>query len=243
MERRFACTACGRCCVGRLPLTLADALAHAGRFPLGLVLAPIRQGHKSHAVTARLGTEIRLPDRRRVAVRIMPSAWIPPAMACPALGPDGLCAIHDAKPSRCRAMPFLAWRDEADQAELLIPRPGWSCDVSATAPVVYRDKKILDRAGFDAERADLESQAKTLRKAVDTLAATTPGLVEALARGREVLLGFTVLLPWLDGADKAALAAAQLEVLGDIVARADGEFQAKYREWIADWERVLRRLG
>ena len=40
MERRFACTACGKCCFGLLPLTIGDALAHADKFPLVVICHP-----------------------------------------------------------------------------------------------------------------------------------------------------------------------------------------------------------
>lgn len=55
------------------------------------------------------------------------------------LTPDDLCGIHAGKPSRCRTMPFFPYTDENDQAANLIPRPGWACDTSNAAPVVYRD--------------------------------------------------------------------------------------------------------
>ena len=74
---------------------------------------PLRQGHKAFALTRRLGTPVRLPERGLVAVRIAPTAYLPPACPpCPALTVDALCAIHADK------------------------RPGWGCDTSAAAPTV-----------------------------------------------------------------------------------------------------------
>ncbi|MGE5503216.1 MAG: YkgJ family cysteine cluster protein, partial [Actinomycetota bacterium] len=162
--RRFACTACGRCCYGWLPLTVDDALAHAHRFPLAMVWTPVRQGHKAFALTARLGTTIRLPGRREAAVRIIPVAYLPPSQACPELAADGRCAIHADKPLRCRTMPFFPYAEEADQAEMLMPRKGWACDVSEAAPVVYRGKEIVERGDWEAERTALKQAVPVLRR-------------------------------------------------------------------------------
>lgn len=40
-------------------------------------------------------------------------------------------------------MLFFAYRDEAGLDNLLLPRPGWACNLFQDAPVVYRDKKWL----------------------------------------------------------------------------------------------------
>ena len=68
---------------------------------------------------------------------------------CPALTEDNKCAIHDRKPSRCRTMPFSPYRDEAHQDDLLVPRDDWECDISADAPLVYRDGESADSLGID----------------------------------------------------------------------------------------------
>lgn len=249
MERRFACTACGKCCFGWLPLTLTDALAHAGLFPLGLMWNPVRQGHKAFALTARLGTTIRLKDRRELAVRITPTAYIPPGLPCPALGADTLCTIQAIKPSRCRTMPFFPYREERDQADLLVPRKGWACDVSATAPVVYRDKAIVEREDFDRERRDLLAQAPVLKAYADALVPTVPGLLNGLIQaaakpiGGDVLLSFATLLPRLAGVDAAEVARRQLPVLADFAERtADlADYPQRYGEWSRDMARLARK--
>lgn len=244
-ERRFACTACGKCCTGWLPLTLDEALAHAGRFPLALVWTPLRQGAKAFAATARIGFELLTRQKKRLAVRVTPTAYIPPSMACPALSSDGLCTIHDAKPLRCRAMPLFAYRDEADQADLLIPRPGWACDVSDQAPVVYRDKTIIVRDAFDAERQALLAQAPALRRYAEAMRASVPSLdltlAEAAAKpgGGHVVMGLASLLRTLEGADRQRLALAQRAVLAQFVQR---EVPAEYRRHYDDWAWELERF-
>ncbi|SEH25641.1 YkgJ family cysteine cluster protein [Magnetospirillum fulvum] len=254
MERRFACTACGKCCYGLLPLTLDDALAHAGRFPLGVMLTPVRPGHKSFDLTLRLGSAVRLPNRRQIAVRISPVSYLPPTLACPELAADGLCAIHRDKPVRCRTMPFFAARDERDQSALLIPRSGWACDVSATAPVVYRDGAIVARDDFEIEARAMRDQAPILRAYAGALVATVPGVVEKLTAaaakpvGGELLVGFSTLLRRLDSVDRAEIAALQVPVLADFAARTGSDpglagFTGQYRAWEQEMTRLARRGG
>ncbi|CAA7622659.1 YkgJ family cysteine cluster protein [Magnetospirillum sp. UT-4] len=248
VERRFACTACGKCCVGRLPLTFAEVPRFAAIFPMAVVLTPVRQGHKAFDTTARLGLTVRLKDKRQVALRVAPNLFLPPAEPCPCRGEDGLCRIHDSKPLRCRAMPFLAWRDEADQAELLIPRPGWACGTGPDAPVVYRDKAVVERAGFDAERADLRVQAALVRAYGEMLGRTVPGFPDTVARAAarpngEVVLSLATLLPMLD-CDLTAIAGAQAAVLATAAERtADSAFRAQYGAWERDMQRLIRRAA
>jgi len=255
MERRFACTACGKCCSGRLPLTLKDALAHAGRFPLAMLWTVVRPGAKSFALTARLGTEVRLGKRKPIAVQITPISYLPPLMACPALAAAGLlCTIHAEKPLRCRTMPFYPYREERDQADLLVPRPGWLCDTSEVAPVVYRDHGIVARCDFDRERRDLVEQAPVLKAYADRLLAMAPDVTAALEQaankpqGGYVVLGFSAVLARLNQIDVAAFARSQMPVLSDFATRTTGlsgaeEFHRYYRDAAAGMARLLARHG
>lgn len=244
-EKHFRCTACGKCCHGWLPLTLADALANAGRFPLAIVWTPIKQGSKAFDLTAKLGVTMRLQDKKQVAIRIMPTAYVPPSLPCPALTPDNLCGIQEAKPLRCRTMPFFPYAEEASQAEQLVPRSGWTCDISVTAPVVYRDKAILDRADFDREREELIRQTPLLRKYAENLAASIPtlsNLVMQAARkpgGGHVVLSFASLLRHLRDVDKESVAIQQAPVLAAFEAKVAerpelAEYLRNYRDWA--WE-------
>lgn len=250
MERRFKCTACGKCCFGWLPLTIGDALAHADRFPLAMIWTPVRQGSKSFSLIGQLGTTVTLPTRRQIAVRISPTAYIPPSLPCPALTPEGLCGIHADKPSRCRAMPFSPYQDESDQVDLLIPRSGWACDTSGAAPVVYRDKKILDREDFDRERKDVFDQAPILRAYADWLLASSPTLTQELARvamkpaGGHVVFNFSSLIPRLPKVDIFDVARKQLPVMNEFSVRTAGvaalaEYHRHYSKCAAEMERVL----
>lgn len=249
-ERHFACTACGKCCYGLLPLTLADACAHADRFPLGVLWMPVRPNQRAHAITARIGTSVRLRDRRSVAVRITAVSYVPPSLPCPALSPDGKCSIHDSKPARCRTMPFFPYVDDAEQAAQLVPRKGWECDVSEAAPIVLRDRNILDRGDFDAERNQLLAQAPLLRRYAEATLAATPGLLDKLGMvasrplGGELLLGMSTLLPHWPDIDAQDFARRQQKVLGDFSSLVGddatvSEFAHRYRQWGREMGRIL----
>lgn len=240
MARHFACTACGKCCHGVLPLTIDEALAHAGRFPLAVMFVPVRARAKSFDLTRRLGVTL----DKKTALRVMPVAYLPKDAPCPALDGQGLCTIHHAKPVRCRAMPFFGWRDEADQGDLLVPRPGWACDVSAAAPTVYDGGHITEPEAFAAERAALEAQAPTLRAYAERLLPMAAGLGQALAAlaakpmGGEVFVGFSTLLRRLPGVDRAAIAQAQLPVLRHWAGRGDAAYGRNLAGFIAETERL-----
>lgn len=247
--RHFRCTACGKCCAGWLPLTISDALLHAGRFPLAVVWTPVRQAAKDFAATERLGFTFRTPDKKTVAVRICPTAYIPPTMTCPALTADNLCAIHGAKPLRCKAMPFFPYRDEGHQADLLIPRAGWDCDVSPSAPSVYDGKTIVDRADFDAERAELLAQAPLIRSYAQRLLETVPAMGGSLAKallkpgGGHVAVSFASLLRHLPNEDRSRIAARQIGALTEASHRLGTESGwAEYRRNYQDWAWEMERL-
>ncbi|MCW5699872.1 MAG: YkgJ family cysteine cluster protein [Rhodospirillales bacterium] len=252
MEFHFLCTACGKCCFGWLPLTLKDALTHAGRFPLAVIWTPVKPASKAYDITAKLGLATRTLNKKRLAVRIAPTAYIPPSLPCPALNADNLCEIHSDKPSRCRTMPFSPYREESDQRELLVPRPGWACATSPEAPVVYRDKTPVDRDDFDRECRDLIAQAPILRTYGEWLLATVPGMIENLGRaaakprGGHMAVSFASLLRRLGDVDKPAIAEAQLAVLGEFASKvadqpALAEYSRNYSAWAWEMERLTRR--
>ncbi|ALJ33948.1 YkgJ family cysteine cluster protein [Azospirillum brasilense] len=252
MEPRFACTACGKCCHGLLPLTLTDAVAHAVRFPLALVWTVVRSNAKSYDLATRLGTSVRLPNRKTVAVLIQPSAYLPNHFPCPALQPDNLCGIHSDKPSRCRTMPFYPYREEKDQADLLVPRKGWECDVSAEAPVVYRNHAILDRTNFDRERAELLEQAPVMRTYADYVLKYMPWIVNDLAKmaaapaGGKLVTSLSSFLTATRRTDARELAAAQAPLMQAMAERtrtdpALADLHKNYAGWAKEMERLAQR--
>lgn len=251
--RHFQCTICGQCCYGLLPLTCKDAFANAARFPLGFVWTALRQGSKDYAMTATLGTTLTLAHRKELAVMITPTAYLPKSFPCPALGDDNRCSIHLNKPSRCRTMPFYPYRDERYQAELLKPRPGWACDTSTAAPVVFKDHQIVLRDDFDQERQALLEQAPVLRRYADYMFKYSPWLVGALTQAssqtktRSVVTSLSSFLTATRNADAGRLARLQLPVLNDYATRTGGdaqlaEFHQNYRNWFQEMTYLSQRL-
>lgn len=182
MAHRFQCTACGKCCYGQLPLTISDAFSHAGRFPLAMVWTPVRQDSKDFAMVAHLGAVFDLPNRKKLAALIVPTAYLPPMFPCPVLGDDKLCGIQADKPLRCRTMPFYPYRDEQYQVELLTLQPGWECDISEIAPIVFESKSITIREDFDQEREALEQQHPHIQRYADYMLKYTPKLIDSLVK-------------------------------------------------------------
>lgn len=252
MERHFGCTACGKCCYGWLPLTLNDALAHAGRFPLALVWSVVPQGTKSFPLAARLGVTLAPNKRTKIAVLIVPTAWIPPSFPCPVLNDEGLCGIHDNKPLRCRTMPFYPYREESDQADMLVPRKGWACDISAAAPVVYRDKAIVERADFDRERDELLAQAPVMQRYAEYMLKYSPGIAGNLAAlatrpNGNVVTSLSSFFTAIRQPDAAQLAAQQLPVLRAFAEKTAAvaelaEYHRNYAGWAKEMEYLASRI-
>lgn len=243
MERRFSCTVCGKCCQGWLPLSIKDALSFAHLFPLGVLWSTVRQGARSFGLAQRLGVQL----DRKTALRMTPLAYIPPSMACPALGKDMRCAIHEQKPLRCRAMPFSADREENDQDDLLIPRSGWLCDVSGDAETVYRGGRILSREDFDGERLALEADATILKNYGEFLLKSAPafkGELERLAKrpaGGQMVLKISSLLRKVPGCDLPGVAARQATVLRDFLSQIEADpaltaYRNNYSDWLAEMQ-------
>jgi Fe-S-cluster containining protein len=213
-----------------------------------MIWTTLRQGAKAFALTVELGTAVKLKNRKQIAVQIAPTAYIPPSFPCPALAPDGLCGIHADKPARCRTMPFSPYREERDQDDLLVPKPGWLCDTSAAAPVVYRDGEVVGREDFDRERRALRDKAATLRAYADRLA-TNPEVAAAVEkaakkpRGGYVVLNFSTILPRLPQVDAAAFSRLQLPVLTEFAERtADDTELADYHRYYRDNAAAMARF-
>ncbi len=248
MDRHFQCTACGKCCVGLLPLTLDDALRHAARFPLALVWTPVPQGVRAFALSSRIGTPMRLGNRQKIAAVITLAAYLPPAFPCPELMADGRCGIHSDKPLRCRTMPFYPYRDEQDQADLLVPRKGWACDTTAAAPLVYQDKAIVERSDFDLERRALLEQAPLMRTYAEYALKYMPGIMDKLGAlvqkpGSNLITSLSSFLTAVRQFDPAAIAAQQLPVLeAYAVKTADTPGLEEYQRNYAGWAKEMAYL-
>lgn len=253
MAHRFLCTACGKCCYGQIPLTVQDAWVHAQRFPLAMVWSPVREGSKDFKSVARFGTVVSVPKAKNLAVLIVPTAYLPPSFACPELTPDNLCAIHQQKPARCRTMPFYPYRDEQFQAELLVPRPGWLCDTSASAPIVFTDKQIVDRAEFDFELQALQEQHATILRYAEYMFKYTPQLRESLAKvaanpkAGQVVTSLSSFLTAIRHPDAQGIAGQQLPLLQHYAEQTAGQsdlqdFHRNYLQWMKEMRFLVDRV-
>jgi Fe-S-cluster containining protein len=250
MVRHFHCTACGKCCHGQLPLTCKDALANATRFPLCFVWTPLRQGSKDYPLVATLGTTIKLADRKELAVLIVPTAYLPSSFPCPALGEDNLCGIHNNKPSRCKTMPFYPYRAERYQADLLTPRPGWACDTSTSASVVFENNKIVFRDDFDHERQELLEQVPILRRYAEYMLKYSPSLINSLmhaaskTKAGHVVTSLSSFLTATKSADAKKIAQQQLPILKTYVEKTAGLTQLAdfYRNYL-NWSKEMAYLS
>ncbi len=242
MTKRFQCTACGKCCYGQLPLTWKDAFHNVERFPLCIVWTPVPQNSKDFKLTAELGAVIKLPDRKEIAVQITPTSFIPSTFPCPELREDNLCGIHSDKPARCKAMPFYPYRDEKFQAELIVIRPDWKCDTSETAPIVYQDKKIIDREDFDRERIDLVDQVPLLRRYVEYMLKYSHVLLNNLmvasmkTNGAQVITSLSSFLTATRNPDAKEIAQKQVLVLTKYIEKTGSDpklsdFHKNYVNW------------
>ncbi len=148
-------------------------------------------------------------------------------------------------------MPFSAYRDEKDQDDLMIPRSGWVCDTTHQAPVVYRDKSIIDRQEFEVERAQLVRDAAILKPYAEWLLDSVPSLRMELHKvamkpaGGQLLVAFSTLIPRLPKVDIFAFAEKQFPVMTAFAERTAGEaglvdFHQRYVDSAAEWEKVAR---
>lgn len=250
MTKHFKCTACGKCCFGQLPLTWRDAVDNADRFPLGLVWSPVLQSSKDFKMVSELGATISLPDRKQLAVLIVPTSFIPSSFSCPALRDDNLCAIHEHKPSRCRAMPFYAYREERFQAEVIVPRKDWECDTSESAPLIYDNGKILDSQDFDRERQELLEQGSLIKNYAQYMLKYTHGLTTSLSlaaakpKGGHIVTGLSSFLTATKYSETPALAKRQLPVLEKYrELTASNPQTAEFHRYYSAWAKEMRYLA
>ena len=188
MERRFACTQCGKCCNRAPELELGEAAALADVFVLRLML-------RIYSLPRALGDyESELPREpasaefygsKRLLSQFAAASW--PAKvqrgtaivdyvqylslsvlpldlgigACPALGGDS-CTIYPRRPLSCRSVPLHYSRPAAAAArdlDAFVATPGFLCDTGPDAPLVIASG-IADQAML-AARTEAVAQAST----------------------------------------------------------------------------------
>lgn len=245
MTRHFRCTACGKCCYGQLPLTWRDAEANAHLFPLGMVWTPVPQTSKDFKLATQIGARVRLPDRRELAVLIVPTSFIPATIACPALIDGKLCGIHETKPARCKTMPLYPYRDERFQAEVLKFKDGWECDTSDSAPIVYENSKITDPKDFTEERTQIMEEAQMIQRYAEYMQKYTPSLLGQLAlastspKPKHIVTSLSTFMTATRYPHAKELAARQIPVLRESIAKVSAhseltEFRRHYESWLKE---------
>lgn len=252
MEHHFRCTGCGKCCHGQVWLNLADAFAHAHRFPLAFIWTPVHAENRDFPLAATMGPTIQLTAKKQLAVVIAAASYLPPSFACPALREDKLCGIHDSKPARCRTMPFSPYREERYQAELLKPLREWDCDMSETAPIVIRDKGLVLREDFDAERRAILADTPAIRKYAEYMVKYTPDIVNELAKAAlkpkagQIVTSLSSFLTATRNPDAKQIATSQQSILSRYAEKTAGskeleEFHRRYAAWSKEMSYLANR--
>jgi Fe-S-cluster containining protein len=183
-ELRFACTQCGACCNRSPEVALSEAAALADVFVFRLMfrlyeLPRTLAGYLASGVTTAGSGEEYYESKRLLAafaarkysmkrrhggktvdyrryLTISALTLDAGAGACAALS-GGRCGIYARRPLACRTVPFHYSRPEASAERALkafVETPGYGCDTSVDAPVVFAAGRIVDpearRARSDA---------------------------------------------------------------------------------------------
>ncbi|HZC38311.1 MAG TPA: YkgJ family cysteine cluster protein [Sphingomicrobium sp.] len=169
--RRFACTACGKCCNRSPEVELSEAAALADVFVFRLMFrlyslprtfessrSPYENAETFYqkkrllaAHAARKYPQKIMQDGHRVErtqyLMISALALDTRSGACAALS-DGRCGIYDRRPLGCRTVPFHYSRADAlaeRDLDAFVATPGYACDAGEGAPVVVESGRIVDR--------------------------------------------------------------------------------------------------
>jgi hypothetical protein len=88
---------------------------------------------------------------------------------------------------KATALPNDAYavHEENYQANCLVTRKGWRCDTTEKAPVIYQNKRILDRTNFDNERNALLAQAPVFRTYATKLFQHNPALMARVTKAAQ----------------------------------------------------------
>ncbi len=250
MTRHFRCTACGKCCYGQLPLTWRDAEANAHLFPLGMVWTPVAQASKDFKLASQLGKTIKLPDRKELAILVVPTSFIPATRPCPALVDNKLCGIHEQKPARCRTMPFYPYREERFQNEVIKIKADWECDTSEAAPVIYADSKVLDSVDFNIERTQIESEVPMMQRYVEYMMKYTPTLANQLVlastsgKAKHIVTSLSSFITATRYQGAKTLARRQIPVLQAAIDHAkDKPELAEFLRYYESWHKEMSYLS
>lgn len=192
--RRFACTACGRCCDRGPEMEIGEAAALADRFSLSLIFKVHSLPTSERSPWARrwrgvlgttLGVRQALDEQRRqlkpfAALRrvdrardrqifLTLSAMVDDdgAKSCPALF-DGRCSIYERRPLTCRTVPLHYSRAPSTlQAYLdgFTATAGYACETIAAPPILARGQVQVEEVRRAREEALLVASGDSTWKA------------------------------------------------------------------------------
>lgn len=214
LERRFACTQCGKCCNRAPELELGEAAALADVFVLRLMLRiyslprsladyaselPRAQASADYYESKRLLghfaaaswlAKVRRDGQVVDYVQYLSLSVLPLDLgtgACPAL--DGAsCGIYARRPLSCRTVPLHYSRPTAAAArdlDAFVASPGYRCATGTDAPLIIADGAITDMPTL-AARADAQAQAEADRSWKAALVKAMKALQHGLPSPREV---------------------------------------------------------
>jgi len=208
--RRFACTACGRCCDRGPEMELSEATRLAGTFVTSLLFKVHSLPTSERSAWAGdwwRGRDSRIPLRpaldeaqrhlrqfaarrvdrsrdRQIFFEISAIVDDDGQGRCPALA-DGLCTIYEVRPLTCRTVPLHYSRAPSTLERALdqfTATSGYRCDTSAAAPAILDGNKVLD-PGIEHDRAGAVALAKADRGWKEHLAALMEDAPRAAAAG------------------------------------------------------------
>lgn len=115
--------------------------------------------------------------------------------------------------------------------------------------MVYRDRRIVEREDFEAERRELLADAAAMRAYGAYALKYMPSVIDTLGGlsrkpGGNLLTGLSSFLTAVHDFDATAIARAQLPVLRDFAARTEGSADlAEYHRNYAGWAREMEYLA
>ena len=246
--RRFACTQCGQCCNRAPEVELGEAAALADVFVLRLLMRiyslprslsdyasdlPRDQASAEFYQTKRLlgafaaaSWNVKVQRGGKVVdyVQYLSLSVLPLDLggaSCPALA-DNKCSIYERRPLSCRTVPLHYSRPEAAAVrdlDAFVASPGYLCEVSADAPMVIAEGRIVDPATVAARLAASEQAQRdhpwkaALVKAMKAgqHGLPTPRMIEQqAARGA---LSASMLGAWSVALGAGLIAASDLQLL------------------------------
>lgn len=188
VERRFACTRCGKCCNRAPELELGEAGDYADTFVLQLLMriyslprsladyesAPPREDASAEFyeskrllnlfAAASWNAKVRRGERVVDYVQYLSLSVLPLDLGrpeCPELSGDR-CGIYERRPLSCRSVPLHYSRPAAAAArdlDLFTRTPGFLCATGPEAPLVVAAGEIVD-PGMLAARERAQEQAR-----------------------------------------------------------------------------------